>query len=298
MAFQGEINKVYSLTMATTAMILLDGARLAADRLPALRARAEAVRARRGHPPRLGILAFAGATGRAPHVGGKVRAGAEAGLEVVVRTVPRGAGLPDALSTLDGMVTDERLDGLFVQFPYPDATWARDIERRIPEGLDVDVMSHARVLAFRDDPAALPPVTVSAALALVDAYGVPVAGRSGVMVADASDFAAMFRLAFARRGATMAPLLAPSDPLADPQLRSASLVIVAAGRPALVRADALAPGAVVIDVGYFNPGGRGDVDTRLGAAHLGALAPVPGSIGPMTVSCLVERVILFAETRG
>ena len=77
--------------------------------------------------------------------------------------------------------------------------------------------------------------------------------------------------------------------------RDAQLVVVTAARPGLVRAVDHAEGAVVIDVGYYNAGGRGDVDVTGGTAHLRALAPVPGGIGPATIAMLVERVIEFAE---
>lgn len=276
-------------------MLLLDGRALAARRLPALRARADAVRAVRSRAPRLGILAFGDAAGIAPHVAGKQRAGAAAGVEVALEVVPAAASLDEALARCASLAADARLDGLFVQFPYPDASWAAFIEQAIPEHLDVDVMSPARVLRFSTDAAMLPPVTVSAALALVDAFGVTVRGLEGVVVAEPSDFSEMFRVAFMRRGALIPPVLSPADAATDPRLARASLVIVATGRPGFVRALQLAPDAVAIDVGYFNAGGRGDIDVGEGVSHLGALAPVPGGIGPMTISCLIERTISFAE---
>lgn len=278
-------------------MLLLDGRALAARRLPALRARADAVRTARARAPRLGILAFGDAAGVAPHVVGKVRAGAAAGVDVVLEVVAAGSSLDEALHRCVSLAKDPHLDGLFVQFPYPDPSWAAAIEEAIPERLDVDVMSPSGVRRFVSDSAALPPVTVSAALELVDAFGVTVKGLGGVVVAEASDFARMFRRAFIRRGAMIPPLLSPLKAAADPWLATAPLVIVAVGQPGFLRALQLAPDAVAIDVGYFNVGGRGDIDLTGGALHLGALAPVPGGIGPMTVSCLLERTIHFAEGR-
>jgi methylenetetrahydrofolate dehydrogenase (NADP+)/methenyltetrahydrofolate cyclohydrolase len=281
-----------------TAVIRLDGVRLAAQRLPALRARAAAVRDARGSAPVLGILAFADASGSASYVAGKVRAGIAAGVDVEVRTVPYGAGIEDARRVLDDLAQLAGVDGVFVQFPYPDAAWGAEVESRIPDALDVDVMSPARVTRFLNDAEQWPPVTVSAAFALLDAHGVVIAGRRGVVIAEPSDFAAMFRHAFVRRGVTMPQLIPPASAMEDDRLRVAEVVIVAAGVPGLVDAQSLAPGAIVIDVGYFNPGGRGDIDIGGGITHLGAIAAVPGSIGPMTVSCLIERVIRFAESRA
>lgn len=283
--------------MSASSVIVLDGVRLAAQRSPDLVARARAVAATSGAVPRLGILAFADADGRAPHVAGKVRAGAAAGVEVIVRVVPRTADLHEAHAMLKALAHDDRLDGIFVQFPYPDAAWGPQLEALIPASVDVDVMSPERVQRVMSGVERLPPVTVGAALALLDAHAVRVEGRRGLVIAEPSDFAAMFRLAFAQRGVQMLPLMRPTDPNLHEQLREVMVVIAAGGRPGSVRADHLAAGTVAIDVGYFNPGGRGDIDITGGVAHLDAIAPVPGSIGPMTVSCLVERTILFAERR-
>lgn len=228
---------------------------------------------------------------------GKVRAGTTAGVEVVVRVVPWAAGVDQARRVLETLVRDDDLDGLFVQFPYPDAAWGAQLEAMIPALVDVDVMSPETVKRVLNGIEPLPPVTVSAALELLDAHGVRVAGRRGLVIAEPSDFAAMFRLAFVRRGVQMLPLMRSTDTTLPERLREVTFVIAAAGLPGSVRADQLAPGTVAIDVGYFNPGGRGDFDIDEGIAHLDAIAPVPGSIGPMTVSCLVERTILFAERR-
>src|SRR5690606_10559694 len=101
----------------------------------------------------------------------------------------------------------------------------------------------------------------------------------------------MFRAALARRGARMGPLVPPTAADLAERARAARLVVVAAARPGLVDSATLAPGTVAIDSGYYNPGGRGDIDTAGGTAHLAALAPVPGGLGPMTVSMLLERTI-------
>jgi methylenetetrahydrofolate dehydrogenase (NADP+)/methenyltetrahydrofolate cyclohydrolase len=103
----------------------------------------------------------------------------------------------------------------------------------------------------------------------------------------------MFREELTRRGARMGDVLALDDAHASAVLSDAGLVVVSVGKPGAVDATGLARGAVAIDVGYFNPGGRGDV--RGDTSHLSAIAPVPGGIGPMTVSMLIERTILFAE---
>lgn len=279
-------------------MNILDGSALAARRLPGLRARAQALGAARGRSPSLGILGFTDVSGKVPHVAPKLRAAESCGIEVRVEALPVDASLADAIAAMERLRSAAELDGLFVQFPYPDASWGEPIEALIPPALDVDVMAPREVERFIRDAAMLPPVTVSAALALMDDAGIVLDGREGVVIAEASPFAEMFRLAFARRGARMAALVTPGEAMQHAAVRAASLVIVAAGIPGAVDATALADGAVAIDVGYFNPGARGDIANATTARHLDAVVPVPGGIGPMTISALLERVILFAERRG
>jgi methylenetetrahydrofolate dehydrogenase (NADP+)/methenyltetrahydrofolate cyclohydrolase len=275
--------------------ILLDGARLARARNDDLARRAAAVRARRGIPPRLALIAFADQHGQAPFAARKLRAGADAGVDIAPLVLPAGITTIAAADAMAKHLEAGGFDGVFVEFPFPDGVDGEALTVLIPEEADVDVMTAARIeryLAGGDD---LPPVTISAALGLLDGYGVEVDGVRGVVVADPGPFALTFRAALARRGVALPPVVDPAAPDLESWLDDAELVVVAAGRPGLVSTGHLAPGAVAIDVGYFNPGGRGDIDTAAGTTHLAAIATVPGGIGPMTISALIERLIVFAE---
>lgn len=284
-------------TGAEQGPLVLDGARLARERVPGLAARAAAVTRTRGHAPRLGLVAFAPDDRGPAYVPRKVRACEAAGVAVLPLLFPWSASTDEVRSGIARMVAAERVDGIFVEFPFPDGVDGDAVVAEVPETLDVDVMTEGRVRRYLDARVGPPPVTVSAALELLDAFDVDVAGRAGVVVAEPSPFTIMFREALARRGARMAPLLAPRAPDLAQRLAEAGLVVAAASSPGVVTTADLAAGVVAIDVGYFNAGGRGDIDLSPGTAHLGALAPVPGAIGPMTVSVLVERVIAFAEGR-
>lgn len=277
--------------------VIMDGNALARRRAPELAALAAAVTGSRGRPPRLGLLAFAGDDGGALFIPRKIRACEAAGVQVVPLLLPWSATTETTRDGVARMIGSEPLDAVFLEFPFPPQVDGDAVSAVVPESLDVDVMTEARVRRYLDDQAGPPPLTVSAALALLDAYRVDISGRAGLVVADTFPFTVMFRAALARQGARMAPILAPESPEVAARVREAEVVVAAASSPGLLDAGDLAPGAVVIDAGYFNPGGRGDIDTTAGIDHLAALAPVPGAIGPMTVSMLVERVIAFAAGR-
>ena len=271
---------------------LLDGRAFAARRAPEQSRRAEQLRAERGRAPLVWLVGFGVEDDVVPtFIARKLRACEAVGVHAVPRILGPRATTDAVIAAIDAAPAGA--DALFVEFPYPDGVDGDAVAAAIPARLDVDVMSPARVEAYRAG-VGEPPVTVLAALGLLDDGGIDVAGMEGVVVADPSPFSEMFATALARRGARMTRV-APAD---AGRARAAQLVVAAAARPGIVRADELAAGAVVIDVGYFNPGGRGDVDTRGGTSHLRALAPVPGGIGPSTIAMLVERVIDFAEGKG
>ena len=282
--------------MGGDGVVLLDGTQLAARRAPLLRADAAAVRARRGRPPRLLILAFAESDGRVRHVRPKLRACSDAGVEAVPLMLPHQTGTAQAVAALTTAAAREPYDAAFLQFPFPADVHGSTLAAALPPHLDVDVLTPAAVASYFADVNAAPPATVAAGLLLLDEWKIDVRGRDGVVIAHESSFALMFHDAFVRRGARMRPLVLPHQLDAE-SLRGASLVIAAAAVPRLVDARQIDAGAIAIDAGYFNPGGVGDIDVGSGCDHLRALAPVPGGIGPMTISTLVERVIEFAQRR-
>jgi methylenetetrahydrofolate dehydrogenase (NADP+)/methenyltetrahydrofolate cyclohydrolase len=270
---------------------MLDGRSLAARAAPDLARRASAVAARRGRQPRLLLVAWGDDEAPPRYAIRKARACAAAGVEAIPLILAPVVETAAACAAVAERVAAERLDAVFLEYPFPEGIDAGVIVDVVPEDLDVDVMTGGRIARYHDGTGP-PPLTVEAGLALLDGYGIDVDGWNGVIVAEDSPFAAMFAEALARRGARMR-LLPPSTSTAR-AAGNARLVIAAAAHPRLLPSRDLADGAVVIDAGYFNPGGVGDVDTSGGIGHLAALAPVPGGIGPMTVSTLVKRVIEFA----
>ena len=276
--------------------VLLDGRRLARERTPGLAARAAQTAQRRGRPPRLLLVAFAGPDGRAPSAELKLRACASVGVEATPILLAAGAGTDDVRRAIADGLAAHSPDAVFVEFPFPEGVDGDAVMAFVPEPLDVDVMTPGRIRRYLDEGAGVPPLTVAAALALLDRYDVSVAGLDGIVIAEPSPFAEMFRAALARRDARMRPLVPPTAPDLARQIGAAKLVVAAAARPGLIDSAMLAPGTVAIDGGYYNPGGRGDIDLAGGTSHLAALAPVPGGLGPMTVSMLLERTIEFAAS--
>lgn len=274
--------------------LILDGRLLAERRLPTLHDRARRVREVRGTSPRLLLVAFAEVDGRAPWVSRKVRAGAEAGVDARPLILPEDLGTDGAATALERAIQDTRPDGILLQLPFPPGIDLDVLTAAVPPKADVDVMKPERFRAFMAGRLDRQPATVAAALALLEDGHVDLSGRQGVVIGEEMPFTSMLRETLARRGVQMA-IVPPESGGLQERLADATLVVTYVCRSGAVRAGDLAPGSVVIDGGYFNPGGRGDVDLSGGVEHLEALAPVPGGVGPMTVSALMEGVIAAAE---
>jgi methylenetetrahydrofolate dehydrogenase (NADP+) / methenyltetrahydrofolate cyclohydrolase len=277
------------------AALVLDGASLAGRRLPMIAARAAAVSSMRGRAPSFVIVAFGNEQGHATHVARKQHMCAAAGVDVTPLIIGPDVTTSGALELMRGLLHDGSFDGVFVQFPFPDTIDGDAFASAVPVELDVDVMTPVRTARYMNGNDELPPVTVSAAELLLEEYGVSIEGRRGIVIADEHPFSLMLRAALVRRGAEMGALVDPADPSLEKHVSTAQLVAVSAAMPGIVQSTALRPGAIAIDVGYFNAGGRGDIDVTGGTEHLAAISPVPGGIGPMTISALLERVVLFAE---
>ncbi len=245
---------------------ILDGSRLAGERLPALRSRAARVSTARGHAPRLALIAFADDDGRARYCERKRRACGEAGVDAGPVVLPATATTAAVRRAIARATDLEAADAVFLEFPFPPGVDADEVASAIPDPFDVDVMGDSAVSRFFADPAVEPPLTVSAGLALLDRFEVEVAGLPGIIVGEPSPFVSMFIEALARRGASLATIVSPVAPELKSLARDASLFVSAAARPHLIRSGDLAPGAVVIDAGYFNPGGQGDIDTTDGSS--------------------------------
>lgn len=276
--------------------LILDGRLLAERRLPALRDRARRVHDLYGTPPRLLLMAFAEPDGRAPWVSRKLRAGAAAGVDVQLLVLPAGTETRGATAALERAVADSRPDSILLQVPFPPGIDLDVLVAVVPPEADVDVMRPERCRAFMAGRLDRPPATVAAVLTLLEDGRVDVRGRAGVVIGEEMPFTAMLREALARSGARVV-IVPPGSGELQERLAHAILVVTSVNRVGAVRSTDLAPGAVVIDGGYFNPGGLGDIDVTGGVDHLEALGPVPGGVGPMTVSMLLEGVIVAAEGR-
>ena len=217
----------------------------------------------------------------------------------------RHVGLPAAATqaqveeAVAGLARDPSVHGILVQLPLPPHLDPAPVLDLLPPDKDVDGLTETNLgrLALGDP--GHRPCTPRGVMALLDAYRVPVTGRRAVVVGRSLLVGRPLTLLLAGAGAVVTQAHSGTSALAS-VTREADLLVSATGSPGVIRAGHVRPGATVVDVGISRTeaGLVGDVAFAEVAEVAGALSPVPGGVGPMTVACLLENTLEAARRQG
>lgn len=277
---------------------ILDGKATAALVRESVRERVRACQAL-GHVPGLAVVLVGEDPASQVYVRNKDKAAQEAGFRVVTVRLPHDITQAALEARVQGLGADEGIDGILVQLPLPRGLDAARVVRCIPPSKDVDGLTNENVAALVLGQPGLFPCTPLGCLELLDRHQIELVGAHVVVLGRSMLVGKPFALLALERHATVTVAHSRSKDL--PQLcRSADILVAAVGKPELVKADWLRPGAVVLDVGINRlSDGRlvGDVDTAGCAQRASAITPVPGGVGPMTIAMLLSNTVLAAERR-
>jgi len=275
---------------------ILDGKAVAAD-IRADIARRVAVLAARGIVPGLGTVMVGDDPGSRVYVNGKHRDSAQVGITSIRRDLPADATQEQVEAVVDELNDDPACTGYLVQLPLPRQLDAQRILHRIDPAKDADglhPLNLGRLVLGEPGPL---PCTPRGIVALMRRYDVPIAGADVTVIGRGITVGRTLGLLLTRRSenATVTLCHTGTKDLAA-HTRGADVVIAAAGRPGLLTAGMVRPGAAVLDVGITrtDSGLVGDVDPGV-AEVAGWLAPMPGGVGPMTRAMLLANVVEAAE---
>ena len=301
----------------------LDGQALAARIQRELVPQVEAFTDTHGRPPALGILLVGDDPASEVYVRNKVRSGREAGMRVDMQRLPGTATLRETLAAVEAWNAEDAIDGILVQSPLP-AAMGHDAEQRVIDTIapekDVDGFSASSVGMLVQNRPTLVACTPSGVIELLDSEGISIAGQRAVVVGRSDIVGKPMAILLLHRDATVTICHSRTRNLAE-ECRRADILVAAVGRPGLVRRDFVQPGATVIDVGInrvddpavaasLYPAGHprlatfskrgaflvGDVHPEVEAVA-GALTPVPGGIGPLTIAMLMKNTLKAAQSR-
>ncbi|MEA2860242.1 MAG: methylenetetrahydrofolate dehydrogenase / methenyltetrahydrofolate cyclohydrolase [Methylobacteriaceae bacterium] len=291
--------------------LLIDG-RAAADRLlEEIRAEAETL-LRRGIEPGLATVLVGADPASRVYVASKGKAARGCGFHSVQHDLPATTSEADLLALVAQLNADETVHGILVQLPLPKAIRAsRAIEAIAPEK-DVDGFSPINVgrIAIGETERAFVPCTPAGAQRLIDeaaqALGRDLRGADAVMVGRSNIVGKPMAQLLLQRDATVTIAHSRSADL-PALIGRADILVAAIGRPEMIHGEWIKPGAIVIDVGInrvpaeIAPGAAaktrlvGDIGFRQALARAGAITPVPGGVGPMTIAMLMANTLRAAQ---
>ena len=278
---------------------LIDGKAIAAT----LRGRvADAVRAL-PVPPGLAVVLVGEDPASAVYVRSKAKATHETGMRSIEHRLPASTGQAELLALVARLNADDEIDGILVQLPLPQQIDAHAVIAAIDPAKDVDGFHVVNAGRLATGIAALVPCTPRGCMMLLRECGAPLAGAEAVVLGRSNIVGKPIAQLLLQADCTVT--IAHSKTRDLPAVcRRADILIAAVGRAEMVQGDWIKPGAVVIDVGVnrvATADGKsrlvGDVAFAACAETAGAITPVPGGVGPMTIACLLENTVIAAKRR-
>lgn len=209
---------------------------------------------------------------------------------------------PEYVSQRDLQQQIERIakntDGVMVQLPLPKHLEQKEVLRAIPMKKDVDVLSPESFECFSVGNLPILPPTVCAVSELFSEYGVQVKGKHVAIVGSGRLVGKPIAIWLKQQGAIVSVLNSSTKDIAS-QIRKAEIVITGVGKPNLITGDMIQEGAVVVDAGTSVEDGKssGDIDFDSVSKKASMISPVPGGVGPLTVSCLLRNLMILKQQR-
>lgn len=277
---------------------IIDGKALSKVLRQQYKTRVEAL-GRAGVVPGLAVILVGDNPASQVYVGNKVKACAECGVRSFHHALPSEASEQEVLDTIARLNADPAVHGILVQLPLPPHIDVRHVLEAIAVDKDVDGFHLYNVGGLVVGNTIFPPCTPYGVQLLLETTGTAVAGKNVVVVGASNIVGKPMALMLLQKEATVTVCHAKTHNLAQHTIL-ADILIVAAGQPGLIVPQMVKEGAVVIDVGINRlEDGRivGDVDFHGVMEKASWITPVPGGVGPMTVTMLIENTLRSAERR-
>jgi methylenetetrahydrofolate dehydrogenase (NADP+)/methenyltetrahydrofolate cyclohydrolase len=283
---------------------LIDGKGFAAGLRERVAVHAADFAGRTGRPPGLAVVLVGEHPPSAAYVRSKAKATREAGMESFEHKLPADVSQGQLMALVDELNADPSVDGILVQMPLPKHIDEQDVIQRIDPEKDVDGFHPMNAGRLSIGLEGLVPCTPLGCLMLLQNELGDLSGLDAIVVGRSNIVGKPMAQLLIQASCTVTVAHSRTKNLAEAVGRS-DIVVAAVGRPELIRGEWLKPGATVIDVGQERveqaDGTRkllGDVafDEALDVA--GAITPVPGGVGPMTIACLLRNTVVAAHRRA
>ncbi len=280
------------------AALILDGKKIAAELRAEAAAGAAEFRRRHGRAPKLIVFLAGEDPASTVYVRNKAKASAEAGIDAPTVNLPANVAQEELLARLAEANRDPATDGILVQLPLPSRIDTRAVLDAVAPEKDVDGFHPENVGRLHQGRPRFVPCTPAGILELLERYRIPVEGRRAVVVGRSDIVGKPMAALLLARNATVTTAHSRTRDLAG-VCREAEILVAAIGRPRFLGAAHVAPGATAVDVGINRVEGKlvGDLDFEAVAPIAGAVTPVPGGVGPLTIAMLLKNTVKAARLR-
>jgi methylenetetrahydrofolate dehydrogenase (NADP+) / methenyltetrahydrofolate cyclohydrolase len=275
---------------------LIDGLALSKKLRADVATRAAALTAR-GHQPGLAVVLVGDNPASEVYVRNKVKACEDNGLYSSYDRYPESLSEADLLARIDELNRDAKIHGILVQLPLPKHIDSHKVIEAIAPEKDVDGFHVANAGALMTGQPLFRPCTPYGVMKMFEEYKIPLEGANAVVIGRSNIVGKPMALLLLEKGATVTLCHSKTRDLAK-HTRDADIVVAAVGKRNVLTAEMIKPGATVIDVGMNrDDNGKlcGDVDFAGLKEVAGFITPVPGGVGPMTITMLLVNTIEAAE---
>ena len=271
---------------------IIDGKAIAQAIRGELKGEIASLKASRGVQPGLATVLVGDDPASHIYVKTKRKACDEVGIAPFPFELPASTSQEDLLALIEDLNKNPEVHGILVQLPLPDNLDEALVLEAVDPAKDVDGFHPTNVGRLVAGTAVLLPCTPARIIALLDRTGIPIVGAAAVVVGRSAIVGKPLAILLLHRHATVTICHTRTRDLAA-TARRADILVAAAGRAGVVTAEMVKPGACVIDVGVNRVEGKlvGDVDFEAARAVAGAITPVPGGVGPMTVAMLLTNTV-------
>jgi 5,10-methylene-tetrahydrofolate dehydrogenase/methenyl tetrahydrofolate cyclohydrolase len=284
---------------------IIDGKAIAAKVRGEVKQSVERMKVEDNYTPGLATVLVGEDPASSTYVRSKQRACEELGIRSIGYELPGDISQADLLAVVTELNNDPNVNGILVQLPLPKHIDEEAILNAISIEKDVDGFHPVNIgrLAMKGRDPLFIPCTPHGCIVLLDEAGVPIKGAEAVVVGRSNIVGLPVAMLLQKRDATVTICHSRTKDLAE-HLRNADIVIAAIGRTEMITGDMLKPGVAVIDVGINqkpDPTAKrgyrlvGDVDYESASEVAGAITPVPGGVGPMTIAMLMKNTLRAAE---
>ncbi len=278
---------------------IISGKELSGEIRAQLKERVQKIKAEKGITPGLAVILVGDDPASSIYVANKGKACGEVGMYSEVLRLPEKTTEQELLALIDKYNTDKNIHGLLVQLPLPAHINEEEILKRINPQKDVDGFHVVNAGSLFTGLPGLVACTPKGIIKLIKKACPDISGKSAVVIGRSNIVGKPVSILLLNENATVTICHSRTKNLPE-VCRNADILVAAIGRPEFVTADFIKPGAIVIDVGTSRVNGKlkGDVKFDEAAEIAGHITPVPGGVGPMTITMLLENTADAAELYG